>query len=127
MNTSFEVVPNGFEPAGPTPLDDFVAKFVAVKHVLDLGTRQEQTYVYPNSGRLWTGVVDGFPAVNTLTLSRLKPLRPGPHVARVYWVFSAMHCDGFSDVLVDNCLPAGEILFNLIPFEVVAPAAQSGR
>jgi len=30
MPTSFESVPAGFEPAGDTPLGDFLAKFVAV-------------------------------------------------------------------------------------------------
>jgi hypothetical protein len=72
-------------------------------------------------------VVDGLPAVNTLTLSRPTPLRPGPHVVRVFWVLSDMHCDGLGDVPADNCLPAGEILLNLVPFEVTAPAAQSSH
>jgi hypothetical protein len=32
MNTSFESMPDGFVPAGATPLDDFRAKFVGAVH-----------------------------------------------------------------------------------------------
>lgn len=38
-----------------------------------------------------------------------------------------MHCDGLGDDPLFNCLPPGEFLVNRIPFEVVPPAAQSGR
>jgi hypothetical protein len=127
MNTFFEVTPPGFVPAGATPLEDFLAKFAAAKYVVDPGSRQERTYVYQKSSRLWTGEIDGLPAVNTVTLSRLKPLKPGQHVVQIYWVFSATHCDGLGDVPADNCLPAGETLYNVVPFEVTAPAPQSGH
>ena len=55
---SYGQVPPGFVPApGATPLDDFRAKFVGVRYVIDSGTRQERTYVFPNSDKLWTGIV----------------------------------------------------------------------
>src|SRR5207249_385501 len=107
-NYTFDAVPPGFVPAGATPLADFVAKFIAVKYVVDPGTRQEKTYVFPNKGNLWTGTMFGLPHVNTLTLAALKPLPVGQHRIDMYWVLSAMHCDGFSDVIADSCLLAGE-------------------
>src|SRR5215211_1253530 len=57
MNTSFEAVPDDLVPAGETPLEDFLAKFVAIKYVIDPGTRQEQTYAYPTGDKLWIGTV----------------------------------------------------------------------
>jgi len=118
MSTSFEAVPVGFVPAGATPLEDFLAKFIAVKYVIDPGTRQEQTYVYPTGDKLWIGTIAGFPAVWPGTLSKLMPLSIGEHVVEVYWVFSAMHCDGTAAVITENCLGPGEILYAAARFEV---------
>lgn len=122
MDTSFASVPAGFVPDGDTPLEDFVAKFVALKYVVDPGTRQEQTYVYQNADALGIQEVDGLPVVNTVTMGRLHPLRPGPHVVETYWAFSAMHCDGLGDVVAENCFPAGETLYHGIGFDVVVGA-----
>jgi hypothetical protein len=119
MATSFEQVPPGFVPAGATPLEDFLAKFVGVRYVIDPGTRREQTYVFPNSDKLWTGVINGFPSVNTLTLGTLYPLSKGQHVIERYWRMSALHCDGLGDSLADNCLPEGDTFFGAFPFDVV--------
>ena len=125
MNTSFEAMPEEFVPAGETPLEDFLAKFVAVKYVIDPGTRQEQTYVYPTSDKLWIGTTAGFPVVWPGTLSKLPPLSVGEHFVIVYWVFNAMHCDGFAAVVDENCLGPGEIAYVPVRFEVTPGAAQS--
>ena len=126
MSTSFEAVPVGFVSAGSTPLEDFLAKFVAVKYVIDPGTFQERTYVFPTSNKLWIGTIEGFPAVHPITLGALKPLNVGEHVVQVYWVFSAMHCDGFGAVIEENCLGPGEIQYGPPrAFEVTPGAAQS--
>ena len=125
MNTSFEAVPEGFVPAGATPLEDFLAKFVAIKYVIDPGTRQEQTYVYPTSDKLWIGTTAGFPAVWPGTLSNLQPLSVGEHFVVVYWVFNAMHCDGFTAVVEENCLGPGEVAYVALSFEVTPGALQS--
>ena len=125
MNTSFEAVPEGFVPAGATPLEDFLAKFVAIKYVIDPGTRQEQTYVYPTSDKLWIGTTAGFPAVWPGTLSNLQPLSVGEHFVVVYWVFNAMHCDGFAATVDENCLGPGEIAYTGVRFEVTPGALQS--
>ena len=126
MNTSFEAVPDDFVPAGETPLEDFLVKFVAVKYVIDPATRQEQTYVYPAGDRLWIGTTGpGFPAVWPGTLSKLPPLSVGEHFVVVYWVFNALHCDGFGTVVDEFCIEPGEIVYTAVRFEVTPGALQS--
>jgi hypothetical protein len=128
ITPTFESFPPGFVPTGDTPTEDFVAKFVGVKYVIDPGTKQQRTYLYENRGRLWIG--DGgdafdFPTVlvNTITVGLLKPLKAGEHSIEVYWVFNGMHCDGFPDGTVEeNCLGPGDVLFNQFAFEVTAGA-----
>lgn len=120
MNTSFRSVPDGFVPAGGTPLDDFRAKFVAVKYVIDPGTPQEETAKFPTGPGLFTGTIDGFPVVNGGTLSIHRPLRVGDHVIQVFWVMSAEHCDGFG-AGEENLLPAGEVPYVTNTFKVIAP------
>jgi hypothetical protein len=98
---------------------------VAIKYVIDPGTRQEQTYIYPTSDKLWIGTTAGFPAAWPGTLSKLQPLRVGKHFVVVYWVFNARHCDGFSAVVEDNCLGPGEVAYATFSFEVMPGALQS--
>jgi hypothetical protein len=119
MAPAFDAVPAGFVPAGATPLADFRAKLAGVRYVVDPGTRQERTYTFANSSRLWSGVIDGLAAVNTVTLGRLHPLSKGQHVIDRYWQFSAMHCDGLAANAEENCLPAGEFLYSRVTFEVL--------
>ena len=126
MNTSFATVPEGFIAAGATPMEDFLAKFTAAKVVLDAGTSEEKTYIFPKSNKLWTGTFIGFPAVQTATLTILKPLSVGQHSVQLYWEFSAMHCDGFGNVVQDNCLGPGEVAYGpLITFQVTPSANKS--
>lgn len=124
MNTTFSTVPDGFVPAGDTPLEDFLAKFSALKYVVDPGTSEQKTYVIPNGPALWVGLSPtGFPFVNTLTLTTLRPLSVGQHVVEVYWSFNAMHCDGLGDVIDfpnGNCPTAGEHFYYAVPFTVTA-------
>ncbi len=125
MNYSFDSVPSGFVAVGGTPLEDFVAKFVAVKYVVDPGTDEEKTYVFPNSDKLWTGILFGLPHVNTLTLAAaLKPLPVGPHRIDMFWTFSAMWCDGFTDSIAQSCILAGDTRIGAPgrpAFDVVTP------
>jgi hypothetical protein len=127
VNTSFEIVPEDFVPAGATPLEDFVAKFVALKYVIDPGTTQQRTLVYPTGPRLWTGIIEDFPAVSPAPLSRVRPLSVGEHTVETYWVMSAMHCDGFAAVIEENCLGPGEVFYLSVQFEVTPGAPQSNR
>jgi hypothetical protein len=129
VNTSFAFLPPGFVRVGSTPLADFLAKFVGVKYVVDPGSRQQRTFFDRKSNKLWTGIVDGSPSINTVTLSSLPPLRPGPHVVEIYWVFDRLHCDGLGSDIAANCLRAGENLLDRIAFNVTSSArgrAQDG-
>jgi hypothetical protein len=120
VNFTFASAPDGFVPAGTTPVEDFLAKFAGVKYVLDPDTSHEKVYLLKNKRHLWAGSANGFPLFNTLTMGTLQPLSVGPHVVKTYWLFSAMHCDGFGDVLLVNCFLAGETLYSTIPFEVTS-------
>ena len=40
--TSYEVVPEGYTPSRPTPIEDFNAKFVGARYVVDAGTRRQR-------------------------------------------------------------------------------------
>jgi hypothetical protein len=124
VRTTFESLPPGFVPSGDTPTEDFVAKFVGVKYVIDPGTNQERTYLYENGGRLWIGDVgDDSVLINTIKFGLLKPLKVGEHFLEVHWVLNGMHCDGYPDGTVEeNCLGPGDVLFNQFAFEVKAGA-----
>ena len=120
MNVAFDVVPPGFVPAGTTPLADFKAKLIGVKYVIDPGTKQEKTYQFPNDDSLGTILNrDGFDIANPVTLGTLKPLSVGDHAVDSYLIFSGMHCDGLGDVVADNCLGPGEVLFTTVEFTIV--------
>ena len=120
MNRTFKKVPKSFVPTGATPIEDFIAKLVGVKYVVDPGTAQEQTYVFTNVGDLGTipEIPDGGSVAQGLTMGVLGPLSIGVHVVDSYWSMSAMHCDGLGRVIEQNCLPAGDTLYDHITFEV---------
>ncbi len=130
VNGSFATVPEGFVPAGETPVEDFQAKFTALKLVVDPGSRQEKTVVFPNTGNVFAGpgnaIFPGMPeealVLIPASLGTVQPLPVGKHVVHGYWIFSAMHCDGFgtdTTPVSGNCFPAGETLLLQLPFEVV--------
>ena len=118
MSPTFVAVPDGFAAAGATPLEDFIAKFIGVKYVVDPGTSKEKTYVFGNDDDL--GIFnDGITvAANSVSLGTLKPLSVGDHVVDSYLLFSAMHCDGLVANVNENCLPAGETFFGSVQFTV---------
>jgi len=118
MRPTFDAVPDGFEPAAETPVEDFIAKFIGVKYVVDPGTSREKTYAFGNVDDL--SIFDGGVVVgaNPITLGTLKPSSVGDHVVDSYLMFSAMHCDGLAASLEENCLPAGEVYYSSVPFTV---------
>jgi hypothetical protein len=125
MSTSFDAVPDGFVPAGDSPLEDFLAKFGGVKYVVDPGTNQQRTYVFDDLDQLAVVDIDGLPSVNTVTMAALHPLSAGEHVVQTFWMFDAMHCDGIGAVVAENCFPAGETLFHQVTIAVSPPSADS--
>ena len=122
MDTAFTSVPDGFVAEGDTPLEDFLAKFVGVKYVIDPGTNRERTYESDDVGSLAHRTIDGFPGVNSATMVALHPLPPGEHVVVTVWIFDAMHCDGFVANVLENCFPAGETVYHVSTFTVSRPA-----
>ena len=120
MGSTFKKVPKGFVPAGSTPLEDFVAKFIGVKYVVDPGTPQVKTYSFTNVGDVLVLTGARSVLVNPVTLGTLEPLSVGGHVVDSYWSMSALHCDGVGRVLEDNCLPAGDTFYLHVAFEVTA-------
>ena len=125
VSTSFDAVPDGFVPEGDTPLEDFLAKFVGVKYVVDPGTNKQRTYSFDNLDQMAVQVIDGLPSVNTVTMAALHPLSRGEHVIQTFWMFDAMHCDGIGAVVAENCFPAGETLHSQVTVAVRPPSAGS--
>jgi hypothetical protein len=130
VNGSFATVPEGFLPAGETPVEDFQAKFTALKLLIDPGSPQERTVVFPNTGNVFAGpanaIAPGAPEEVLIlipaSLGTVQPLPVGDHIVHAYWIFSAMHCDGLgtdTTPVSGNCFPAGETLLLQLPFEVV--------
>jgi len=113
MNPTFDVIPDGFVPAGATPLDDFLAKVAGRTVIVDPGTRQERVYSFTNVGDIYSAFDADGSLVNGVRLGLLQPLSPGVHVIQTSWTMSAMHCDGFVD---GGCLMPGEN--PEFPFEV---------
>jgi hypothetical protein len=131
VNGHFATAPAGFVPAfaNATPVEDFQAKFTALKLVVDPGSRQEKTVVFPSTGNVFAGpgnaILPGIPeevlVLLPASLGTVQPLSMGKHVVHGSWIFSAMHCDGFGADTTPgsgNCFPAGETLLLQLPFEV---------
>jgi hypothetical protein len=121
---SWEQMPDGYVPAGATPLQDFVAKFVAIRYVVDEGTSRAFTVEFANGPLLWTGqhaINPDIALATPMTLGAIRPLGVGPHTVRMIWIMSAMQCDGWSAVVAESCFPgAGPFDNGSDAFEVVA-------
>ena len=112
------VYPDGYVPARPDPVDDFMSK-LSIKLVVDPGTARERVLVYSATEAARTDVdaeqlepgAWGAPYPMVSMLPRVRPLSVGTHVLQPFVVLSAEHCDGFSTNEELNCLPAGEIPF----------------
>lgn len=120
---TWEQMPDGYVPAGATPLEDFAAKFVAIRYVVDEGTPNEFTVEFANGPLLWTGqhaINPDIALASPMTLGSIRPLRVGPHTVRTFWIMSDMQCDGWSAVVEESCFPgAGPYDSGTISFEVV--------
>lgn len=120
VNATFKKVPKEFVPAGATPLQDFLAKFVAYKVVVDPGTTKERVYTFTDPTDLMINVSDGGAGINGVTMGTLDPLSIGAHFVQAYWVMSAMHCDGGGRSIDINCLVAGDTYAFDTEFEVTS-------
>jgi hypothetical protein len=123
------VYPPGYVPSLPAPIDDFVAKLVAVEVVIDGGTRLEQTHVFDPSDIVRTDITaeDVNPGAwgSPFPMASMLPIMPpgvvGAHTFEPILVLSAEHCDGFGPDPELQCLPAGEVSFGLRPLSITPP------
>lgn len=124
------VYPAGYVPLRPLPIEDFVSK-LTVKVVTDGGTRQQKTYVFSPAEAVRTDITfdqlepddpDARELSLAVTMPRMKPLSVGAHTYEVTWVLSTQHCDGYSTVVEESCLPGGEIPIDGGRLTVTTPA-----
>ena len=124
------VYPAGYVPLRPRPIEDFVAK-LTVRVVTDGSTHQQKTYVFSAAEAVRTDITpaqldpddpDAPQLAMAVTMPRMKPLSVGAHRYEVTWVLSAQHCDGYSTVVEESCLPAGELPIDGGPLTVTPPA-----
>ena len=118
-NATHELIPAGYVPAAPTPIEDFNAKFVTAPYVVDAGTRQERAYTF-GSGILQKGLsYPGTPLPMTGFLAVLGPLSVGTHTVDLYVTLGADHWDGFGLDPSSDLIPAGVTHWPRTVFEVV--------
>ncbi|MGW0628457.1 hypothetical protein [Streptomyces sp. NPDC002758] len=109
------VYPPGYMPAHPAPMDDFTSKFLGVRVVNDIGTRQERSFTFTQSQVLRRiDPVSGILFASFAT-PPLHPLSAGAHTTTVFMRLSAEHCDGLGTDRALNCLPGGESLYASAP------------
>ncbi len=124
------VYPEGYVPLKPAPVDDFVAKLIAVKVVVDGGTAQERVQSFSASQAVRTNInaeqlqpgAWPVPTPMAAMLPRMLPATVGEHTFQVIVVLRAEHCDGLGPVRELQCLPAGPIDFTGVrPLSVSPP------
>jgi hypothetical protein len=119
-NTMYEAVPVGYTPSRATPIEDFNAKFVGARYVIDGATKHERTYGRSASEILQTGLtIPGTDFPMSAFLAVLPPLPPGAHTVDIFLTLSADHWDGFGVDPSANLFPAGEIHCSHVRFTVV--------
>ena len=118
------VFPNGYTPSRTSLDEDFLAKFVSARYVVDAGTPRERQYVVPAGEHLiQQGTLpDGSVFVRWATGS-LRPLTPGDHTVDEYVTLTADSWDGFGVDPAVNLIPAGESFVGSVTFEVLKPDA----
>ncbi len=124
-NTSFEIVPPGYEPSAATPMEDFLSKAEMITYVIDAGTAREKTYRYRVQDIVKVDTVGEFtpywfpePYPIAQFLAKLPPLPPGQHTYSSVLQMSARSCDGLGTEEF-NCIAPGAIpLCTNLPFTV---------
>lgn len=119
-NTTYEAIPVGYIPSRATPIEDFNAKFVGARYVLDGGTGHERTYSRSASEILQTGLtIPGTDFPMSAFLAVLPPLPPGAHTVDIFLTLNADHWDGFGLDPSANLFPAGETHCSQVELTVV--------
>ena len=124
-NTSFEIVPAGYEPSAATPMRDFVSKARTLTYIIDAGTARERSYGYRARDIVKVDTVDEFYAPSSFSqpypvatfLGKLPPLPPGQHTYTLVLQMSARSCDGLGAEDF-NCIGPGAVALCTLPFTV---------
>ena len=124
-NTSFEIVPPGYEPSAATPMEDFLSKAETITYIIDSGTARERTYRYRVQDVVKVHTVDEFvpswwpqPYPIAQFLAKLPPLPPGQHTYTAALQMSARTCDGLGTTEGSNCIGPGTFVLCTLPFTV---------
>lgn len=117
-NTTYEVIPEGYTPSRATPIDDFLAKFVSARYVIDEGTKHERTYSFSASKILQIVTAPGSDLPTASIMAVLPPLAPGVHTVDIFLTLRADHWDGFGVDPSANLWPAGETHCSHVEFTV---------
>jgi hypothetical protein len=117
-NATYDVIPEGYTPSGATPMEDYSAKFVGARYVIDAGTRHQRTFRFGASRILQVLRAPGsdFPTASIMAV--LPPLPAGRHTVDIFLTLSADHWDGFGDDPSSNLWPAGETHCSRVEFIV---------
>jgi len=116
------VFPSGYAPLRSSLDQDFLAKFVSGRYVVDAGSSRERSHSF-SAGDLivQTGAIpDGTRFVRWVT-PPLHPLPPGDHTVDEYATLSADFWDGLGLDPAFNLIPAGESLASSVGFTVRRP------
>ena len=117
---SDQVFPAGYVPSQTLLDEDFLAKFVSARFVVDAGTAQERSYTFPASELvIQTGALpDGSRFVRWVTPS-MHPLPPGDHTLDEGGTLTADFWDGLGLDPAINLIPAGESFAGSVQFQVI--------
>ena len=116
------VFPGAYAPLRPRLDEDFLAKFVSARYVVDAGTSRERSYAF-SAGDLVVqagAIPDGTRFVRWVT-PPLHPLPPGDHTVHEYVTLSADFWDGLGLDPAINLIPGGESLAGSVGFSVSRP------
>jgi hypothetical protein len=122
------VYPEGYTPAKPAPIDDFISK-ASIEYIVD----EHKTYLFPGEDVIkvvpFNSVRPGNPPfLSSISVAKLHPVSVGDHTVTVILRVSAQHCDGLGTDATPgvSCLyPNVDFPIRTLNFEVVPGAAQS--
>jgi hypothetical protein len=116
------LLPPGYAPSRSTLDEDFLAKFVSGRYVVDAGTKRERSYSFSSTSlTVEVGALPDETRFLRWFTPPMHPLPPGDHTVDEYVTLSADFWDGLGLDPTTNLIPAGESLAVSVQFRVVKP------
>lgn len=109
---SWEGIPAGYVPVGSAPIQDFVSHLVSARILVDAGTPEEFSVVWPNSPALLLYADAQYDYASGITLGTIRPLSVGRHTLQRFITLSGVTCDGTSADPNLSCAPGGELAYD---------------